>query len=134
MIVDTSALMAILRNEAEAAVMIQSLSTADRASISGGTWIELGAIISGAEPSMAQELKVLMTTFDIIVEPVSVEQARIGHDAYRAFGKGNHPARLNLGDCFSYALARETGEPLLFKGNDFNQTDLILAAQSVYPR
>lgn len=70
----------------------------------------------------------LLHTFSIEIVPVTAHEARIGHDAYGRYGKGHHPAHLNFGDCFSYALAKATGEPLLFKGDDFSKTDITPAA------
>lgn len=92
--------------------------------LSAGSWIELGAVTSGIDDGVHRRLRMLMTRLSIKIEPVTAEQAQIGHEAYRNFGKGNHAARLNLGDCFPYALSKELGEPLLFKGDDFPQTDI----------
>lgn len=111
--------------------MVKALATADRAVMSAGAWIELGAVTSD-EPVLRAELALLMSTFAIGIEPVSIAQAQIGHDAYRDFGKGHHRARLNFGDCFTYALGKATGEPLLFKGDDFNHTDLTLSPASSF--
>jgi len=74
-----------------------------------------------------EELDAFLSGAGIEIEPVSTMQARIAREAYRAYGKGNHVAGLNFGDCFSYALARVTGQPLLFKGEDFSRTDIIPA-------
>jgi ribonuclease VapC len=77
---------------------------------------------------VSRRLDELLAAADIVIEPMTVEQARIARDAYRDFGKGSgHPARLNLGDCFAYALAIEMGEPLLFLGDDFRATDVTPA-------
>ncbi len=80
-----------------------------------------------AGPSVSAALDALMDRFGIELVPVTLVQTRAARVAWRRFGKGNHPARLNFGDCFSYALAKTTGEPLLFKGNDFAQTDIQAA-------
>ena len=77
-----------------------------------------------AGPSTSFDLDALLESYEIELVPVTLEQAEAARVAWRRFGKGNHPARLNFGDCFSYALAKTTGEPLLFKGNDFAQTDI----------
>jgi ribonuclease VapC len=78
--------------------------------------------------SGAKLLDELIETMQIQIFPVTVEQVTIARTAYRQYGKGNHEARLNFGDCFTYALAKTTNEPLLFKGNDFNLTDLLAVA------
>lgn len=80
-----------------------------------------------AGPSVSPALDALLARFGIELVPVTLDQAEAARVAWRRFGKGNHPARLNFGDCFSYALAKTTGEPLLFKGNDFAQTDIQAA-------
>ena len=80
-------------------------------------------------PLLRRQLDEFIETAEIVVEPVTEQQARIAREAYRDFGKGSgHPAQLNFGDCVSYALAKTTGEPLLFKGNDFSRTDIRPAA------
>ena len=91
-------------------------------------WLEAEIVIDdrlGEEG--ARDLKLLVLEAGIRLVPVSAEQAEIARAVYRRFGRGNHPARLNYGDCFAYALAHETGEPLLFKGEDFTRTDLAAA-------
>ena len=86
-----------------------------------------------AKPQPVLDLLIGVHKLDII--PLTTEQAAIATDAYATFGRGTrHRAKLNFGDCFAYALAKSTGEPLLFKGDDFNHTDLVLAPESVYPR
>lgn len=126
--------MAILREEPEAHRFAVAMKQAGGRRLSAGVWIELGAVTSRrGDEHLPALLSRLMTLHRISIEPVTVEQARIGHDAYRRFGKGHHRARLNLGDCFTFALATETGEPLLFKGDDFNHTKLPLAPASAYP-
>lgn len=83
--------------------------------------IVLGSRLSGADANRARQL---ISGLGLVLEPVTVAQAQLAREAYDRFGKGRHPARLNLGDCFSYALAKATGEPLLFKGDDFALTDV----------
>lgn len=126
MIVDTSALMAIILNEPERDAFIRTLAGSATRSISAGSWVELGVVvIRKRNAELDAELERLLQDFRIVIEPVSIGQAEAGRQAYRSYGRGTgHPARLNLGDCFSYALAKESGEPLLFKGNDFSQTDI----------
>lgn len=126
MIVDTSALVAILRNEPECLSFAQTLDDADVLRISAATYLEFSMVIdSRQDPVMSRDVDEILDRFGIVIEPVTVEQARIARQAIRDYGRGSgHPARLNIGDCFSYALAREKREPLLFKGKDFAQTDL----------
>lgn len=97
--------------------------------MSAGTYVELGVVIdSGSDPLGSVKLDLMLGTEDIRIEPFTGNQARIARTAYQSFGKGSgHPARLNFGDCFSYALAMELGHPLLFKGGDFAQTDVVPA-------
>ena len=128
MIVDTSALMAILLGEPEQQAFTLALRKAGDCKLSAGSWIELAAVITRRLPAWGDELDRLVARFAIAVAPVTAQQARIGHQAYRRYGIGTgHAAALNFGDCFAYALAMETGEPLLFKGDDFARTDVIPA-------
>ena len=130
MIIDTSALVAILRDEPEARHFAEAIEGADERRISAATYVEVGAVIDGGRDPVASRLvDRLLDTAQIVIEPVTEAQARIAREAYRDFGKGSgHAARLNFGDCFAYALAKATGEPLLFKGDDFGQTDVVAAA------
>lgn len=129
MIVDSSAVMAILIGEPESDVFIHALMAADSCKMSAGSWVELAAVLTRSRRDILfVSLEELMTHFSIRIEPTTEGQARIGHDAYRQYGIGTgHPARLNFGDCLAYALAKETEEPLLFKGDDFTHTDVIAA-------
>jgi len=129
MIIDTSALVAILRQEPEARRFAEAIETAPVRRISATTYVEIGAVIDGGRDPVASRLvDQLLTTAGIVIEPVTEAQARIARDAYRDFGKGSgHAAGLNFGDCFAYALAKATGEPLLFKGDDFSRTDVGVA-------
>ncbi len=129
MIVDTSALIAILYAESEADQFI-SLINGSETKLSGVSYVEAGAVIDRAgDPVASRELDDLLSLGEVRIEPVSEHQARIARQAYRDFGKGSgHPAQLNLGDCFSYALAKATDEALLYKGDDFTHTDVIAAA------
>lgn len=87
--------------------------------------LETTMVVEGRVGSSGSfDLDALLATYEIELIPVDAEQAEAARVAWRRYGKGNHPARLNFGDCFSYALAKTTGEPLLFKGNDFSQTDI----------
>jgi ribonuclease VapC len=128
-IVDTSALLAILRDEPEALQCATAIADAATRRISAANFLE-AAIVTDAsrDPIASRRLDDLLRVANITIEPVTEEQARIGREAYRDFGKGSgHPAQLNFGDCFAYALAKAMGEPLLFKGADFAQTDVAPA-------
>jgi ribonuclease VapC len=126
MIVDSSAIVAILRAESDARQYAEALEAAPSRRISAANWLESAIVISDpSEPVTGRRFNEFVREAALRVEPVTAKQASIARDAYRDFGKGSgHPAQLNFGDCFAYALAAETGEPLLFKGNDFSQTDL----------
>jgi ribonuclease VapC len=128
-IVDTSALIAILRNEPEAAACANAIEAAADCRISAANFLEAAIVIDGSrDPIASRRLDDLVSEAQLVIEAVTEAQARIARDAYRDFGRGSgHPARLNFGDCFAYALARSTGEPLLFKGTDFSQTDVVPA-------
>lgn len=135
MILDTSALVAILRNEADASVYATAIEQADRRRLSTASFVEVAAVIDGAhDPVVSRRLDELIAIAEIELEPVTAEQARIARAAYRDFGKGSgHPARLNFGDCFAYALATALHEPLLFKGDDFGHTDVTAAVDPSSP-
>lgn len=125
--IDSSALVAILTNEPEALVMAQAISAASKRLVSTVSVLETGIVIeSRYGPSGGRELDLLLHRCHIDIVALSPVQVELAREAYRQFGKGKHPAGLNLGDCATYALSRSTGEPLLFKGNDFSQTDLRL--------
>ena len=129
MIVDTSALIAIITEEPERQEFVAAIRAAARARLSAATYVELGAVIDARrDPVTSRLVDDLLRALDIEMVPLTVSQAAIGRAAYRDFGRGSgHPARLNLGDCFSYALARDAREPLLFKGDDFVHTDVTPA-------
>jgi ribonuclease VapC len=129
MIVDTSAIMAIWNREPEAGRVAAALAADPSPKMSAATLVELKAVLRGwTAPEDIRRLKKLFESAGIEVVPFTESQATLAGDAYRDFGKGSgHRARLNLGDCFSYALAAETGEPLLFVGDDFTCTDLTPA-------
>jgi ribonuclease VapC len=126
MILDTSALIAILRYEAEATEFARLIELAAQPRISAVSYVEAGAVIDGSkDPIASRRFDELIEAAQITIEPVTEAQARIARQAYRDFGKtSGHPAKLNFGDCFSYALAKSKGEPLLFKGQDFSRTDV----------
>ena len=127
MIVDTSAVIALVANELQAEPIRSALLSAPRALISCGTLAELLIVADNRfEWSLRQETEALLDAAALEAVPVIEEDAQAAAAAYARFGKGNHPARLNLGDCFAYALAKRTGEPLLCVGEDFARTDLPL--------
>jgi ribonuclease VapC len=121
MIVDTSALIAILRVEPEARAFAIAIADADHRRISAANYLEAAMVIDGShDPIASRRFDDLLREAAIAIEPVTEEQAKVAREAYRDFGRGSgHAAQLNFGDCFAYALAMTTGEPLLFKGDDF---------------
>src|ERR1700680_2657614 len=129
MIIDTSALIAILRDEPEAAAYAKAIETAISRRMSAANFVEAAIVIDGSrDPVASRRFDDLVREASLIIEPITEAQARIARDAYRDFGKGSgHPAKLNFGDCFAYALAKVTGEPLLFKGEDLAHTDVTPA-------
>jgi len=128
MVIDTSALMAILQNEPQALACMKAINRTDPRLISAGTVAEalIVALRRGMEPEMVE----LIHGLELEMIPVTAESARRTVDAYRRWGKGIHPARLNYGDCFAYALADENRCPLLYIGDDFAQTDVRSALPS----
>lgn len=133
MIVDTSALVAILRREEDADRYVAAIAAADkrgeRLAIGAATLFELMLVIDRLrDPGLSEATDRLIQLLRLEVVDVSPETAAEARLANRRFGKGFHPARLNFGDCLVYALAKSTAEPLLFKGDDFAQTDIVSAA------
>jgi ribonuclease VapC len=130
MILDTSALIAILRFEKEAPEFARIIEIAAKSAaqprISAVGYVEAGAVIDGSkDPIASRRFDELIEAAQITIEPVTEAQARVARQAYRDFGKtSGHPAKLNFGDCFSYALSKSKGEQLLFKGQDFSRTDV----------
>ena len=128
--VDTSALAAILFGEPEAALYTQLIHDADRCLISAANILELSIVIeSQIGPEASRQCDAFFRRADIIIEAFTAEQAHLARQAFLDFGKGRHSAGLNFGDCFAYALAKITGEPLLFKGEDFKKTDIRSALE-----
>ena len=125
MVIDTSAVMAILLREPEDEAFRSAIKTASTRLLSASTRVEVGVVALGrrGEPGLEQ-LQALLEHLKLDVVALSADHAQLAVDAFRRFGKGRHRAGLNFGDCFAYALARATGEPLLFKGDDFSQTDI----------
>lgn len=125
MIIDTSALMSILQNEPDRAAYVAALDHSDASRISAATLVELTAVCQARLPVLESFADALIAEFGVVTEPVTAGQATIARQAYRTYGRGSgHPARLNLGDCFSYALAKDLDLPLLFKGEGFGHTDV----------
>lgn len=124
MIVDTSALVAVVKGEPEAAIYLTRLLD-QPVKVSAVTAFEFGMVVDGwKDEQSSRDADLLLLSIEAEIVVVDEGLAQAARAAYRRFGKGNHPARLNFGDCFAYALARETGEPLLFKGDDFGRTDV----------
>jgi ribonuclease VapC len=125
-IIDTSALVAIVREEPDAPAYAAAIEESQVNRISAGTYLEVSILIDRAhDPLVSRRLDEILAEGAFVIEPVTTTQARIARDAYRDFGKGSgHRAALNFGDCFAYALARERNEPLLFRGDDFRHTDI----------
>ncbi len=126
MVIDTSALVAILLREPDAERFASAVEGAAVRLVSAVTRVELSCVIEGRKGEAGRtDLELLLRDGGIEVASVTPQQASIAIDAFRRYGKGRgHPAALNIGDCFSYALAVATGYPLLFKGNDFRHTDI----------
>ena len=129
MIIDTSALIAILRAEPEAQDCAVAIERNQIRRVSAANFVETALVIDGSrDPIASRRFDDLVKEAHIAIEPVTEVQARIAREAYRDFGTASgHPAKLNFGDCFAYALAKTTGEPLLFKGDDFVHTDIVPA-------
>lgn len=127
MVIDTSAILAILLQEPDANHFASAIASADSCFLSAANLVEAGIVIEVRfGPVGMIDLDLLITKSKIEVKSVTVEQAELAQLAFRKFGKGRHPAGLNFGDCFAYALAKATNEPLLFKGNDFIHTDITI--------
>jgi ribonuclease VapC len=128
MIVDTSALIAILFNENDAEIYANAIAQADTCRMSAATFVEVSIVVEAQTKNTgSRQMDAFLRRAGIGIEAVTEEQAHLARQAFTDFGKGRHPASLNFGDCFSYALAKLTGEPLLFKGTDFAKTDLTAA-------
>jgi ribonuclease VapC len=128
MIVDTSAMVAILYREPEAVEFTQLIHDTDVCRMSVANWVELSMVIENQlGPGGMRQAEAFFRRAGVVVEPVTLDHGEIARQAFLDFGKGRHKAGLNFGDCFSYALAKSTGEPLLFKGADFSHTDIKAA-------
>lgn len=124
--VDTSALIAVLRGESDASALLIILNEADGVQLSAATYLETSIVIdSTRDPVLSARFDELLAELEAAIVDVTADQGIRGRRAYRDYGKGSgHPAQLNYGDCFSYALATATRSPLLFKGGDFGHTDV----------
>ena len=133
MILDTSAIVAILRAKPDAVQFAEAIEVASHRRISAANYVESAAVVDGTrDPVASRRFDELLEEAEISVEALTPAQAQIARQAYRDFGKGSgHPAKLNLGDCFAYALAKDKREPLLFKGDDFRYTDVKPALPSL---
>jgi len=131
LILDASAVVAILRQEREAASVARAIEKADERKISAVNYVEAAAVIdSEKDPVASRRLDELLELAEVEIAAVTPEQARLARNAYRQFGRGSgHPAKLNLGDCFAYALAISTNEPVLAKGEEFQKAGLTLAGE-----
>jgi ribonuclease VapC len=129
MILDTSALVAILRDEPDAAMYARAVAQSNVRRLSAANFVEAAAVMDGSrDPIASRRFDELLREAEVRIEPVTEIQARLAREAYRDFGRGSgHAAKLNFGDCFAYALAIDRGEPLLFKGEDFTHTDVSSA-------
>ena len=128
MVVDTSAIIAFLEGESLADRIGVALASAERVQISAATLVEAGIVLEARRGEFGgRELDVLLHRLGAYIEPVNQEHAEAARAAWREFGKGRHPAGLNFGDCFAYALSVVSGDPLLFVGEDFARTDVAVA-------
>jgi len=125
MIIDTSAIIAILFEEDDAISYAKAITEADSCRISAATFVETAIVVEAqTRNNGGRQLDAFIRRAGIVIEPVTEEQAHIARQAFIDFGKGRHAAGLNYGDCFSYAISKASREPLLFKGKDFAKTDL----------
>ncbi len=125
MILDTSAVLAVVLGEPGFEVFVDAISSAPVCRISAASFVEASIVAESRIGDQGlRQCDSFFRTSRISVEPVTEDQALLARQGYSDYGKGRHPAGLNFGDCFSYALAKSTGEPLLFKGDDFHQTDI----------
>lgn len=125
MIIDSSVLVAMIEAEPEGPGYLTAISEATIRRLSVANWLETCLVLDNRSPSHARKFDELITSMQVEVVPVTLDQARVARAAHRRFGRGSgSKARLNYGDCFAYALAITTGEPLLFKGEDFAHTDI----------
>jgi ribonuclease VapC len=129
MVLDTSAVVAILLDEPERHRFIRLIATAPVRQLSAASRVETTLVIEGRKRDAGRaDLDLFLSEAEVEIVPVTLEQVELACEAFRRYGRGRHPAGLNFGDVFAYALAKVTGEPLLFKGEDFAKTDIASAA------
>jgi ribonuclease VapC len=127
-IVDSSVIVAILGEESDARAFADAIEEADDCYLSVANYVEAAIVIDSRQnAALGRRFDSFIRESQVRLEPVTVEHAKLAREAYRDYGKGRHRAGLNFGDCFAYALAKEKGEPLLFKGDDFRKTDVEVA-------
>ena len=128
MVIDTSALVAILLDEPERRAFNEKIEADPRRLVSAVTFVETALVIEArVGEAGGRELDLFLHRANVETVSVDADQAEIARRAFRRYGRGRHPAGLNFGDCFAYALVKTTGEPLLFKGDDFGRTDIVAA-------
>ena len=128
MVIDSSALLAIIFEEPDASIYLSAILNSDNCLVSAASLVETSMVsLRLRSPDPIALLDDLVNRTETIVAPVDHEQALLAREAFRRFGKGRHKAGLNFGDCFAYALAKQTGEPLLYKGSNFSLTDIVSA-------
>jgi ribonuclease VapC len=131
-VIDPSAILATIYGEAEAETFLQLIDRSQICLLSSPGYVEISIVLGTRHGEKGVEyLDVLLQELSITVVPFTPEQAKLATEAFLKFGKGRHPAKLNMGDCFSYGLAQAMGQPLLFKGNDFSQTDIDQVSDEV---
>jgi ribonuclease VapC len=135
MIIDTSAIIAILNDEPERRSFNEAIEKSDVCLLSAAGFVEASIVMENSRGYEGlRDFDLWMAAAGIELAPVDADQAQMARQAFRQFGKGRHPAALNFGDCFSYALAKASGFPLLFKGEDFGKTDIQAAMQGATGR
>ena len=128
MVIDTSAILAVLEDEAEADAFKLEIAAAAIRLVSAGTYLETAIVVESRKGTEGlSQLDLLIGSAGIEIASFDSEQALTAQQAYSRYGKGRHKAALDFGDCFSYALSKTTGQPLLFKGDDFSKTDIVPA-------
>jgi ribonuclease VapC len=128
MVLDTSALLAVLFREPEAEPIARAIASDPRRLASAFTVLETGIVVEARKGEVGgRELDLLLHQIGLECVPLTESHAEVARDAWRKFGRGRHPANLNIGDCCAYALARVSGESLLFRGDDFAKTDVLRA-------
>lgn len=129
MIIDTSALVAVLDQEPEAERIVRSLASAPERILSAANLVEVGIVMQARRGDDGErDLDLLLAKLRVDIAAVTASQADLARKAFRRYGRGRHAANLNFGDCFAYALAKDKSAPLLFKGSDFGRTDVMVAS------